>query len=54
MGEKSGSLFNILVVVAIATILIAGGKVAYPAIQDSITNGFTGVVDNEFSSEATE
>ncbi|WP_157052517.1 hypothetical protein [Ornithinibacillus contaminans] len=49
MGEKSGSLFNMLVVAAVTVLIIAGLKLAMPAIQGNVTGGMADMVKSEFS-----
>lgn len=48
MGEKKGSMFNIIAVVIISSIIIAALVIFVPAIMDTITGGMQGLVDNGF------
>ena len=49
MGEKSGSLFNMIIVVIVAGILIGALLIFYPAATTKITTGATKFIDEGFT-----
>ena len=53
MGEKNGALFNIIVVVIIAGIIIAAMAIFMPGIMQQITTGSKDLVTSGFTKATT-